>query len=114
VGRITPAVRSGNAYRPPLKILPGVQITLPSGPPRFSEALGFGGPRPALAPGFAAPDLHSEESDPSLFYALRSNDIIWTRRLQSLVAGMADEYRYAAWPDLLLVSPATKHPGDRI
>ena len=49
---ITPAVRSGEGLSSLLKILPGVQIAVPSGPSRFSEALGFGGPGPALASGF--------------------------------------------------------------
>ena len=50
----------------------------------------------------------------SLFYSLRSNDIVWTRGLESLVAGAAHENRYAAWPDRLMVLPATEDPADRI
>ena len=43
-----------------LENIAGVQITVPSGPARFNEALGFGGRRPALASGFAALDRGSE------------------------------------------------------
>lgn len=39
-----------------LKIVPEVQLTIPSDPSRFSEAIGFGGPGQAFASSFAALD----------------------------------------------------------
>jgi hypothetical protein len=57
--RITQAVKSGNAHRRS-SISAGVQITVPSGPSRLSEALGSGGPGPALASGYCC--LRSSET----------------------------------------------------
>lgn len=46
--------------------------------------------------------------------SLRSDDFVWECRLEGLIAGMANQNRYAAWPDDLPIVPATKGPGDWI
>jgi hypothetical protein len=95
-----------------LKILPGVQITVPSGPSRFSEALRFGGPGPALA----SASLHESEDEMQAVadaLSLLANVVMaWnTAKMQAIFDRCAQRRSGAIPPELIARIAPTRTEG---